>query len=234
MIRTINALIIPKTIIIHLNQIQMRTSSMQKVRTNSFQNAMGGSQLGRVGYSPGKSDNRLERSSNMYDVRFRRKDLREFNALNYRSAVLTEEDVLDLKEVFDYYDSTGMGVLLPNDLKLLMAENGFQPNKRTVYEIIAEFDVEETGGISFREFMNAMDTKPYLNERKKDIMQVFKKYDRDNKGYIHLEDLREVNRQLKENLDDDTIRHMLERADSNRDGKITFDDFYSVMIRNIY
>jgi Ca2+-binding EF-hand superfamily protein len=195
---------------------------------------MKGSYVGRVGYSPGKSEERGERSSNIYDVRFKRKDLREFNPINYRSASLTEQDVLDLKEVFDFYDSTGMGVLLPNDLKLLLAENGFQPNKRTVYEIIAEFDVEETGGISFREFMNAMDTRPYLNERKKDIMQVFKKYDRENKGFIHLEDLREVNRQLKENLDDDIIRSMLEKADSNRDGKITFDDFYSVMIRNIY
>jgi Ca2+-binding EF-hand superfamily protein len=38
--------------------------------------------------------------------------------------------------------------------------------------------------------MNAMDTKPYLNERKKDIMQVFKKYDRDNKGYVNLEDIK--------------------------------------------
>lgn len=82
--------------------------------------------------------------------------------------------------------------------------------------------------------MNAMDTKPYINERKKDIQQVFKKYDRDNKGYINLDDLREVNRQLKENFDDQIIRSMLEKADSNRDGKISFDDFYSVMIRNIY
>lgn len=94
--------------------------------------------------------------------------------------------------------------------------------------------MEETGGISFREFMNAMDTRPYVNESKKDIMQVFKKYDRDNKGYIHLQDFRDVNRQLKENLDEDTIKSMLEKADSNRDGKISFEDFYSVMIRNIY
>lgn len=90
-----------------------------------------------------------------------------------------------------------MGVLLPNDLKLLLTENGFTPNKRTVYEIIAEFDVEQTGGISFRQFMNAMDTKPYLNERKKDVMQIFRKYDRDSKGYINLDDIKEINRQLK-------------------------------------
>lgn len=94
--------------------------------------------------------------------------------------------------------------------------------------------MEETGGISFREFMNAMDTRPYVSESKKDIMQVFRKYDRDNKGYIDLQDFRDVNRQLKENLDEDTIKSMLEKADSNRDGKISFEDFYSVMIRNIY
>ena len=60
-----------------------------------------------------------------------------------------------------------MGVLLPNDLKLLMTQNGFLPNKKTVYEIVAEFDTEETGGISFAEFMKAMDTKPFITETKK-------------------------------------------------------------------
>ena len=56
-----------------------------------------------------------------------------------------------------------MGVLLPNDLTLLLTQNGFAPNKKTVYEIIAEYDAEEAGGISFNEFMKAMGTKPYIN-----------------------------------------------------------------------
>lgn len=30
------------------------------------------------------------------------------------------------------------------------------------------------------------------------------------------------------------MRLMIEKADSNRDGKVTFDDFYSVMIKDIY
>ena len=127
-----------------------------------------------------------------------------------------------------------MGVLLPNDLILLLTQNGFNPNKKTVYEIIAEFDVEEAGGISFGEFMQAMGTKPYLNETKKEIAAVFKKYDRTNKGYIDLNDIREINRHIKENLDEETMRLMLEKADSNNDGRISFDDFYSVMVKNIY
>ena len=78
--------------------------------------------------------------------------------------------------------------------------------------------------------MKAMDTKPYLNETKKDIGAIFKKYDRANKGYLNLEDLREINRHTKENLDEETLRLMLEKADSNRDDKISFEDFYSVMV----
>lgn len=35
-----------------------------------------------------------------------------------------------------------------------------------------------------------MGTKPYLNENKKDITAIFKKYDRKNKGYIDINDLR--------------------------------------------
>ena len=35
-----------------------------------------------------------------------------------------------------------MGVLLPNDIKLLLTQNGFVPNRKTTYEIVAEFDTE--------------------------------------------------------------------------------------------
>ena len=90
-----------------------------------------------------------------------------------------------------------MGVLLPNDLKLLLTQNGFNPNKKTVYEIVAEFDDEEAGGLSFIQFMRAMDTKPYLNETKKEIGAIFKKYDRNNKGYLTHEDLKQISGHVK-------------------------------------
>jgi Ca2+-binding EF-hand superfamily protein len=45
--------------------------------------------------------------------------------------------------------------------------------------------------------MKAMDSKPHQKERKKDIMTVFKKYDRTNKGYINLSDLSEMTKLLK-------------------------------------
>lgn len=76
-----------------LFKLLMRTSSVQKTATKSFQNTgqsrLKESKISRVGYSPGKSAQGVDRSSNMYDVRFKRKDLREFHPINYRSATLT-------------------------------------------------------------------------------------------------------------------------------------------------
>lgn len=115
-----------------------------------------------------------------------------------------------------------MGVLLPNDLNLLLNQNGFAPNKNTVYELIAEYDSDGSGGISFAQFLQAIAAKPYLNQNKKQIASVFKKYDRSNKNYIDINDLREINRHVKQNLDEQTLKMMLEKADSNKDGRISF------------
>ena len=47
-----------------------------------------------------------------------------------------------------------------------------------------------------------------------------------------MNDIREINRHIKENLDEETLNLMLEKADGNKDGRVTFEDFYSVMIKN--
>ena len=93
------------------------------------------------------------------------------------------------------------------------------PTKKTVYEILAEFDEGERGGISFNDFMRAMACKPYLNENRKLITTIFKKCGRASKGYIDINDMREINRHAKENLDDETLKLMVKKCDRNNDGK---------------
>jgi Ca2+-binding EF-hand superfamily protein len=56
---------------------------------------------------------------------------------HYKTAEISEEDVKDIKSIFDYYDSTKTGVLLPVDLIMLLSENGYNADKKTVYEILA-------------------------------------------------------------------------------------------------
>ncbi len=108
-------------------QRKERTSSFQQNKRDSARNS-----TQKFGYSPDKSQSKINRAD-VYGIRFQRKDLREFEAGLYVTGNLTYQDVIDLKEVFDSYDSTGMGVLLPNDLKLLLTQNGFEPNRKTTY-----------------------------------------------------------------------------------------------------
>ena len=114
-----------------------------KERTRTFTNMKTDQKRERMGYTPEKSEGKSERyNQDLYKVRFRKKNLESFEPKHYVTAQLAIDDVIDLKEVFDTYDSTGMGVLLPNDLILLLTQNGFNPNKKTVYEIIAQYDEE--------------------------------------------------------------------------------------------
>ena len=47
-------------------------------------------------------------------------------------------------------------------------------------------------------------------------------------------DIQEVNKHVKENLDEETLNFMIEKSDSNNDGRISFEDFYEVMVKNNY
>ena len=50
---------------------------------------------------------------------------------------------------------------------------------------------------------------------------MFKKYDLKGKGYIDITDLKNLNKRLNEDIEEETLGLMLSRADSDNDGKIT-------------
>ena len=50
--------------------------------------------------------------------------------------------------------------------------------------------------------MAAMTSHPKDKMRDRQVSHVFKKYDKNNKGYINLSDLREVSKKLSENDDE--------------------------------
>lgn len=70
--------------------------------------------------------------------------------------------------------------------------------------------------------MKAMDTKPYKKQTAKQIHKIFKKYDRTSKGFITLEDIKEMTRTLNEDTDEEMMQLMIERASKNQDKKLTF------------
>lgn len=96
---------------------------------------------------------------------------------------------------------------------------------------MAEYDEDERGGLNFSEFLKMMTRGPPSHyESKDEIMVIFRQYDKERKGYIDINDLRRIAKELKEDIDEETLTQIVNRVDSNMDGKIKFNDFYNVML----
>lgn len=178
-----------------------------------------------------ESYNRIDIDSNT--------QLLEFNAKQYVSPLLNEQDIMQLKEVFDTFDYNGNGILSPNDLKNALISYGYQVNKETVYDIIAEYDEDESGGLSFKEFLrmitNSLTNNPKKTMKEKnEIERVFRKYDPKNKGFIDFDCLKRMIAEFEEEVSDSELRDIIKKIDSNQDGRISYDDFYRVMTSKEY
>jgi len=68
-------------------------------------------------------------------------------------------------------------------------------------------------------------------DSREDINKVFRLFDAEGRGYITVKEVARVARELGEGLTESEAMEMVERADSNSDGKVTADDFYAIMTR---
>ena len=89
--------------------------------------------------------------------------------------------------------------------------------------------MECLGGLTFSAFVEIITSNPVENESVSDIRKVFRKYDRENKGYISRRDVEEVMRQVHENYSEEELDRMFGVMDLEKNGKVSFDSFVKVM-----
>ena len=97
--------------------------------------------------------------------------------------------------------------------------------------MIQDIDKDQNGEIDFDEFLDLMTSRLAGSDTKEDIMKIFELFDDDKTGYISLQNLKRVARELGENMDEAQLLEMIERADSDGDGQISPEDFYNIMTR---
>lgn len=71
-------------------------------------------------------------------------------------------------------------------------------------------------------------------DTREDINKVFRLFDEDATGFITIKNLRRVAKELGENISEEELQEMIERADSNGDQQITADDFYNIMTKKTF
>ena len=157
-----------------------------------------------------------------------------FNPKQYERPGLTEDEIEEIKEAFDLFDSDGSGTIDPSELKSAMQSLGFEAKNQTIYQMISDLDKDGSGAIDFDEFLDMMTARMSDKDTKEDINNVFRLFDDDKTGYISIKNLRRVAKELGETMTDEELMEMIERADSDGDGQVSQEDFYNIMTKKAF
>jgi len=68
---------------------------------------------------------------------------------------LTEEEVEEIREAFNLFDTDGSGTIDPKELKSAMQSLGFEAKNATIYQMISDIDKDGSGAIDFDECASA-------------------------------------------------------------------------------
>ena len=147
---------------------------------------------------------------------------------------LTEDEIEEIREAFNLFDTDGSGLIDPAELKAAMHSLGFENKNPVIFKMIADLNTpENAAGINFDHFLDSITAKLGNKETKEGIGRIFDLFDDDNSSTINVHNLRRVAKELGETMSPDELKEMLERAASNGE-EISFDDFYFIMTKKTF
>ena len=156
---------------------------------------------------------------------------KQFNPKSYERPGLTEEEILEIKEAFDLFDTDGSGTIDPKELRAAMQSLGFEAKNQTIFQMISDLDKNKSGSIDFEEFLDIMTARMSDKDTREDIAKVFRLFDDDTSGSITLRNLRRVAKELGEDIPEDELKEIIERADLNGDTHVDLEDFINVVLK---
>ena len=77
----------------------------------------------------------------------------KFNAKKFERPGLTEDEIEEIKEAFDLFDTDGSGTIDPKELRAAMQSLGFEAKNQTIFQMISDLDKNKSGSIDFEEFL---------------------------------------------------------------------------------
>ena len=101
--------------------------------------------------------------------------------------------------------------------------------------MIAEVDENFNGEIEFEEFVQLMAQNMSGEDDEASLIEAFKILDTDNSGHIEKNELQDLLRsfsKLGEDIPQEEIDFMMRECDVDGDGKISFDEFAKVMMKD--
>jgi Ca2+-binding EF-hand superfamily protein len=147
---------------------------------------------------------------------------------------LTQDEIEELRQAFDLFDTDGSGTIDPKELRAAMQSLGFDAKNQTIYKMIQDIDNNCNGEVDFDQFLELLTSRLAGSDTRDDIQKIFELFDDDKTGYISLQNLKRVAHELGENMDDAELLEMIERADLDHDGQISPEEFFTIMTQKTF
>ena len=127
------------------------------------------------------------------------------------------------------FDLGRKGPINPDELKVSLDALGYQYNKENIQKLIMQLDPQNTGTINYQEFFDLIQEKVSQKDQEEQIKMTFDMLDSDRKGKITFKYLKKVAEALGEEISDQEIREMINEADTDNDGEISYEEFVSLV-----
>ncbi len=166
-----------------------------------------------------------------------KKSLKQRSKVKIQRPGLSNEEIEEIRQAFELFDSSGEGKLDPKELISSMKALNYDKENPTMYNLLADletFNSKKNERITFDEYVTAINAKLRDSESKEGVRRIFDMFiDDPNSDTININSLRKVALELGENMSNDDLKDMLERTSSS--GKeITFDEFYEIMTKKSF
>ncbi|CAL8086393.1 unnamed protein product [Calicophoron daubneyi] len=146
---------------------------------------------------------------------------------------LTEDQIEELREAFGLFDKDHDGHITMQELRSMMKLFNRPCTTEEAKEIMAEVDKNNDGVIDFREFVELM--SPVMHHRNdsddSDLKAAFDFFDKDHDGDITTRELKAVLQSLHLKLTDSEIEEMINEADADKNGTVSFLEFKDMMYK---
>ncbi|KAG5542869.1 hypothetical protein RHGRI_015833 [Rhododendron griersonianum] len=148
-------------------------------------------------------------------------------ALKVIAENLSEEEIKGLKQTFKNMDTDGSGSITYEELKAGLAKLGSKLTESEITGLMDAADVDKSGTIDYLEFITATMHRHRL-EKEEHLYKAFQYFDKDNSGFITRDELK--NAMTDYGMGDDaTINEVLDDVDTDKDGKINYEEFVAMM-----
>ncbi len=144
---------------------------------------------------------------------------------------LSEEQLTEIKQVFDRFDHEGTGLITSKDLGNILRSLGIDVLDRDLTDLLEEINRNNGGKISFSSFLEILISRLDNLETEKTIILAFEVFDSTKRGIISASELRYLMTHLGERLSEEEVNEMIREADVDGTGQIDYRSFVKRMMR---